>query len=181
MLIINPTPFQSLRSGREYIINPQAPKRVTGHLGLWGQCTLSPVSIVANSKIPGNSYAEFVCKDKGHRYRFCALRPSLKIPQAKFIDARQSVCGNIIVQMHCAQCHSCGEISTQCWQEYTGHYVCYGCVLAKKTSAPYAYGNVDASCCRKGYCGEALYFYSEPTEKVFERALEICERYKVIG
>lgn len=179
MISINPVNFNSIDEHKSYIINPQniVNCRINkSGLNLRLRCTLKANLFLMNP-IVGLSYYEFSCCDPQHQYRFCAdPKNALKITSAQLAGTLRTS-GNLLVEMHTSSCHACGDVSTHCWREYTGHYVCSGCVLSGM-KAPYPYGTAGKNCCKKNGCGGALYLYSEVPEKLYERVLTIYEKYR---
>jgi len=179
MIIINPVNFSSITEHETYIINPQnlVNCRINRQsLNLRLKCTLKAVSLNMNI-INGLSHIGFVCIDPHHGYRFCSQDDNaLKVTQTE-LQSTQRTSGNLLVQIHTAACHACGDISTHCWKDYVGHYICPGCV-SSDMKAPYPYGTARGNCCEKNGCGGGLYFYSEVPEKLYERVLDIYEKYK---
>jgi hypothetical protein len=178
-MIINPVHFNFITKEETYIINPQNVVQINlnkSALNLRMRCTLRATTLSLNP-IAGLSYVKFICVDPQHSYRFCADEANpLTLTHAQ-LNGTQRTSGNVLVRMYCAACHACGEISTHCWREYTGHYVCAGCVI-EGMKAPYAYGTTTKKCCIENECGGGLYLYSEVPEKLYERVLGIYDKYK---
>jgi hypothetical protein len=179
MMSINPVHFNSVKKKNLYRVNSQFLRSFRGPRGPLGfriDCTLKAIS-TTTSRIPGNSYIEFICVKPIHSHRFCATQAPVKISQQVFQTGTQST-GNVLIRMYPDRCHACGERSDLCWLEYTGHFVCNPCVEGGKGVSPYPYGTTDRKCCVEDGCGSALTWYGEADLDLLARAVTIYERYR---
>lgn len=177
MISINPVIFGTIKKTSRFAVNPQYINRIKVQAPLRKrmECTLR-ARAYHTATVPGNSAIEFVCTRSDHYGRFCAnIKSSLYLTQSNFTN-RNTSAGNILLQLYKGRCHSCGEDSSRCWLEYTGHRICATCVAKGLGKAPFLYGNEDRRCCHTQGCGTGLAWYSESNEAVYKRALEVYER-----
>jgi hypothetical protein len=137
-------------------------------------CVLAPTYMKLHLA-HGNSVAHFKCVLPKHKARFCASQSLLKLKRMMF-QHRLSSIGNLLIEVFEKRCHACGEDKTDCWREYTGHYICTDCATKKDVGAPYPFGEVDHICCTRHHCGEKLGLFSESPQELLSRVVEIYER-----
>ena len=178
MITVNPVHFLNVERGKRYIPNPQyisTAKGVPAQLANRVGCVLA-ANHLKMSQIPGNSILTFKCINIKHTARFCAGISPLKLTRTMFQTPLSSE-GNILIEIYNERCHACGEQRSNCWREFTGHYVCGSCIILGRGSAPYVYGKTKNKCCVVNKCGQGMGLFSESGHMLFSKAIAIYERY----
>ena len=178
-MIINSVNFNCITEAERYVINPQRIHFCVEEkysLSMRINCTLKATALVLNN-IDSLSYINFTCVDPQHQDRFCANVNDVFRISSSQLKSTQCTDGNVLIRIHTECCHACGLMSANCWEEYTGHYVCAKCVRLK-AKAPYHYGVTEKKCCMENGCGSLTQLYSEKNTDVYNRVLSIYDRYK---
>lgn len=181
MIKVNPVHFLNVERGHFYIPNPQYLSTVSaGHtttlLKSRVGCLLVAVHLKMN-QIPNHSILTFKCVREHHKARFCAGISPLKLSKDMFSHRQLTTAGNLLLEVYNERCHACGEQKRECWREFTGHFICGGCVARDRGKAPYVYGRTENKCCVDNQCGRGVGLYSESGHSLFSKAVAIYERY----